>query len=84
MSYEKRGFAEGIVLIYLMIIIVLLSLLGFFRASEILIFSGLSVYIMFFIFRDKKMKRQELKKSLKCNRKWIFIVKDKTLSAEIP
>ena len=72
MVYDGRDYLAEIVAIFGFISLTLIIFFCFFYSTlGIFLVLGLFGYVMFFIFRDRKMKRDELNNLLHTKKTWI-------------
>jgi len=82
MADGEKDYIANIVGILIIVFVIQAVLFSFFYSAGILIVFGLLFYIMFFIYRDRRMRKEEIKKIL-YNREPQMIY-NRRLPAEIP
>jgi len=82
MSYERGDYIANIVGVFIIIFVIQAVLFSFLYNVGILFVFGLLFYIMFFIYRDRRMRREELNKILYYKKP--HMIYNRKLPTEIP
>jgi Ca2+/Na+ antiporter len=82
MTYDGRNYFAEVVGIFVLIFVILAVLFCFYYKIGIFLVLGLLFYFMFFMYKDKKMKKEDLNSML--SPKKSRVVYNRTLPSEIP
>jgi len=82
MAFEEKDYFLEIIGILGIVLIIQAILFSFFHKIGIFFTLGLLIYFMFFIYRDKKIKKEELDKILYYKKSWVDY--KRKLSKNIP
>jgi predicted membrane protein len=78
----EKDYFKDIISIFVIVLVIQSILFSFFRKIGIFFIVGLIFYFLFFMNRDKKMKKEELDQLLTHEKSWRGY--DRKLSKEIP
>jgi predicted membrane protein len=79
---SERNYFREVIVIFIIILVIQAVLFSFFHKIGIFFVLGLFIYFLFFIYRDRKMKKEELEDLLHHEKSWKGY--DRIISKEIP
>jgi Ca2+/Na+ antiporter len=78
---RETNYFMNILGVFVIVLVVQAILFSYFEKIGMFFVSGIFIYFMFFIYRDRKMKKEELNKRLYHKKSWIGY--DRKLPKEI-
>jgi hypothetical protein len=82
MTYDGRNYIANFIGIFMMLFVIMAILFAMFYIIGIFIVLGFIVYFMFFMFKDKKIKKEELNSIL--SHRESRMIYNQRLSEEMP
>jgi predicted membrane protein len=79
---SEKDYFRDILGIFVIVLVIQAILFSFFNKIGIFFILGLLIYFMFFVYKDRKMEKEELNKLLFYEKSWIGYTKN--ISKEIP